>query len=339
MQGRRRPDETSGQTLDRGRAKVPSFTERSKLAQDYDIVIIGAGPAGLTAGLYAARARRKTIVLERNVTGGQIALTSLVENYPGFPDGVNGFDLGQAMQQQAEKYGMEMGYGEVTGIEPKDGRHLVKTTEGDRLAKAVIITGGADYNRLGVPGEERLTGRGVSYCATCDAAFFKDQEVAVVGGGDAAMDEGLFVTRYASKVYVVHRRDQLRASKILQERAFADPKMEFVWHTVVTEILGEEAVTGLRLRNVVTGEESTLPVAAIFIFIGLHPNSDYLKGLLRMDEGGHIYVTDWMETEVPGIFAAGDIRVNSSRQVVSAAGDGATAAIKADHYITDTFRT
>ncbi len=307
------------------------------MTQEYDILIIGAGPAGLTAGLYAARARRKTIVLERNVTGGQIALTSVVENYPGFPDGVNGFDLAQSMQQQAEKYGMEMGYGAVEGIESKNGRHLVKTTEGDYLAKAVIITGGADYNRLNVPGEERLTGRGVSYCATCDAAFFKDQEVAVVGGGDAAMDEGLFVTRYASKVHVIHRRDQLRASKILQERAFANPKMQFVWNTVVTEVVGEEAVTGLRLRNVVTGEESALPVAAIFIFIGLHPNSDYLKGLLRMDEAGHIYVNDWMETEAPGIFAAGDIRVNSSRQVVSAAGDGATAAIKADHYITDRF--
>jgi thioredoxin reductase (NADPH) len=308
------------------------------LAEEYDIVIIGAGPAGLTAGLYAARARRKTIVLERNVTGGQIALTSVVENYPGFPEGVNGFDLAQAMQQQAEKYGMEMGYGDVTAIEPTDGRHLVSTSEGEYLAKAVIITGGADYNRLNVPGEERLTGRGVSYCATCDAAFFKDQEVAVVGGGDAAIDEGLFVTRYASKAYVIHRRDELRASKILQERAFANPKMGFVWNTVVTEILGEEAVTGLRLRNVATGDESALPVGAIFIFVGLHPNSDYLKGLLRMDEGGHIYVSDWMETDVPGILAAGDIRVNSSRQVVSAAGDGATAAIKADHYITDRFK-
>lgn len=308
------------------------------MAEEYDIVIIGAGPAGLTAGLYAARARRTTIVLERNVTGGQIALTSLVENYPGFPEGVNGFDLAQAMQQQAEKYGMEMGYGDVTAIKPKDGKHLVSTSGGEYLAKAVIITGGADYNRLNVPGEERLTGRGVSYCATCDAAFFKDQEVAVVGGGDAAIDEGLFAARYASKAYVIHRRDELRASKILQERAFANPKMEFVWNSVVTEILGEEAVTGVRLRNVATGDESTLPVGAVFIFIGLHPNSDYLKGLLRMDGGGHIYVTDWMETDVPGILAAGDIRVNSSRQVVSAAGDGATAAIKADHYITDHFK-
>ena len=308
------------------------------MAKEYDIVIIGAGPAGLTAALYAARARRTTLVLERNVTGGQIALTSVVENYPGFPEGVNGFDLAQAMQQQAEKYGMEMGYADVTAIEPKDARHLIRTGEEEYLAKAVIITGGADYNRLGVPGEERLTGRGVSYCATCDAAFYKDQEVAVVGGGDAAMDEGLFVTRYASKVHVIHRRDQLRASKILQERAFTNPKMEFLWNTVVTEVLGDEAVTGLRLHNVVSGEESTLPLAAVFIFVGLHPNSDYLKGLLPMDEGGHIHVSDWMETEAPGIFAAGDIRVNSSRQVVSAAGDGATAAIKADHYITDHFR-
>jgi thioredoxin reductase (NADPH) len=307
------------------------------VAQEYDIVIIGAGPAGLAAGLYAARARRKTIVLERNVTGGQIALTAAVENYPGIPE-VNGFDLAQAMQQQAEKYGMETGYTEVTGLEQQDGLHLVKTKgEEEYLAKALIVTAGADYNRLGVPGEERLTGRGVSYCATCDAAFFKDQEVAVVGGGDAAMDEGLFVTRYASKVSVIHRREELRASRILQQRAFANPKMEFIWNAVVTEVLGEEAVTGLRLKNVVSGEESSLPVAAVFIFIGFHPNSDYFKGLLRMDEGGHIFVNQWMETDVPGIFAAGDVRVNSARQVVSSAGDGATAAIRADHYITEHF--
>jgi len=303
----------------------------------YDIAIIGAGPAGLAAGLYAARARRRTVLFEKNVTGGQIALTSIVENYPGFEE-INGFDLGQAMQHQAEKYGMETAYAEVAGLDRRDSLHVIHTSEGDYTAKAVILTAGADYNRLGVPGEQELTGHGVSYCATCDAAFFKDQVVAVVGGGDAAMDEGLFVTRYASKVHVIHRRDQLRASAILQERAFANPKMEFVWNTVVEVIEGKDAVEQLRLKNVVTGEESALDVAAVFIFIGLHPNTDFLKGRVKMDEGGHIYVNEWMETELPGFFAAGDVRVNSARQVVSAAGDGATAAIRADHYITDTFR-
>jgi thioredoxin reductase (NADPH) len=304
--------------------------------RQYDIVIIGAGPAGLAAGLYAARARRRTILLEKKVTGGQIALTSTIENYPGL-DEVDGFELGQMMQRQAEKYGMETGYTEVTGLDRRDGLQVVHTAEGDYTAKAVILTAGADYDRLGVPGEDELIGKGVSYCATCDAAFFKDQVCAVVGGGDAAMDEGLFVARYASKVYVIHRRDRLRASKILQERAFANPKMEFIWNTVVEAVEGDDGVKRLKLRNVETNEESTLDVDAIFIFIGLHPNTDYLKGTLKMDEGGHIYVNDWMETEVPGLFAAGDVRVNSARQVVSAAGDGATAAIRADHYISHHF--
>ena len=308
------------------------------MAKEYDIVIIGAGPAGLAAGLYAARARRRTLLIEKNITGGQIALTAAIENYPGIVD-INGFDLGQAMQQQAETYGMETAYAAVEAIEPQeDKRHLIRTNEGDYLAKALIITSGADYNRLNVPGEERLTGRGVSYCATCDAAFFKDMEVAVVGGGDAAMDEGLFVARYASKVYVIHRRDQLRASAVLQERAFANPKLSFIWNTVVEEIRGEEAVESLRLRNVVTGEESDLTVAAVFIFIGQTPNTSFLDGLVEMDGGKHVIVNAWMETSTPGVFAAGDVRNDSARQVISAAGDGATAAIRADHYITDTFK-
>ena len=308
------------------------------MAKEYDIVIIGAGPAGLAAGLYAARARRKTLLVEKNITGGQIALTAAIENYPGIVD-INGFDLGQAMQQQAETYGMETAYAAVEAIEPQeDKRHLIRTNEGDYLAKALIITSGADYNRLNVPGEERLTGRGVSYCATCDAAFFKDMEVAVVGGGDAAMDEGLFVARYASRVYVIHRRDQLRASAVLQERAFANPKLSFIWNTVVEEIRGEEAVESLRLRNVVTGEESDLTVAAVFIFIGQTPNTSFLDGLVEMDGGKHVIVNAWMETSRPGVFAAGDVRNDSARQVISAAGDGATAAIRADHYITDTFK-
>ncbi|MBF6600617.1 MAG: thioredoxin-disulfide reductase [Dehalococcoidia bacterium] len=308
----------------------------SPSSPDYDIIIAGGGPAGLAAGLYAARARRRTLLIERKITGGQIALTSDVENYPGI-DRINGFDLAQAMHAQATKYGMETVYADATAIDHADGTHRVRTDDGDYRARAVIITGGADYNRLGIPGEERLTGFGVSYCATCDAAFFKDQTVAVIGGGDAAMDEGLFVTRYAAKAYMVHRRDSLRASAILQERAFADPKMEFVWDTVVEEVLGDRAVRGIRVRNLSTGETRVLDVGAMFVFIGLTPNTGYLRGTLPMDAGGHIYVNEWMETEIPGLFAAGDVRANSARQLVTAAGDGATAAIRADHYISDTF--
>lgn len=304
--------------------------------KEYDIVIIGGGPAGLAAGLYAARARRSTVIIEKNVTGGQIALTSEIENYPGI-DMINGFDLGQAMQQQAEKYGAEMAYVGVTSIEPQEGGHLVRTDDGDFMAKAVIVTSGADYNKLGVPGEERLVGHGVSYCGTCDAAFFKEQEVAVVGGGDAAMDEGLFVSRYASKVHVIHRRDSLRASAVLQERAFANEKMNFIWDTVVDSIDGEADVTSLHLRNLKNGEEEDFPVDGVFIFIGQTPNSGFIGGLLETDNGGHVIVNEWMETNVPGIFAAGDIRSNSARQVVASAGDGATAAIRADHYISDHF--
>ena len=304
--------------------------------QEYEIVIIGGGPAGLAAGLYAARARRKTVLLEKGVIGGQISLTELVENYPGIPS-INGFDLAQAMLKQSESYGMETQIVETTALERDGKMWLVRTAQDKYLARAVIVTAGADYNKLGVPGEERLTGRGVSYCATCDAAFFKGQHVAVVGGGDAAMDEGLFTTRHVDKISVIHRRDRLRASAILQERAFANPKMEFVWNTVVTEILGEEAVTGVRLRNRETGEDSSLDVAAVFIFIGQHPNTDVLGGLVPIDEGGHAVVNEWMETELPGLYVAGDARRNSARQVVSSAGDGATAAIAAEHYLSSNF--
>jgi len=304
---------------------------------EFDIVIIGAGPAGLAAGLYAARARRKTLLIEKNVTGGQIALTAVIENYPGI-DEINGFDLGQSMQAQAEKYGMEVAYTSVSAIEPQaDKRHLIKTDEGDYLAKAVIVTAGADYNRLGVPGEDRLIGYGVSYCATCDAAFFKGQEAIVVGGGDSALDEGLFVTRYASNVTVIHRRDTLRAGAYLQERAHNTDNMHFIWDTVVESIDGEKEVKSVHLKNVKTGEESDFPTSAVFIFIGHSPNSSILENLVEMDAGHHVIVNDWMETNVPGLYAAGDIRANAARQVITSAGDGATAAIRADHYITDEF--
>jgi len=311
-------------------------TEARENQREYDIVIIGGGPAGLAAGLYAARGRHRTLLIERGVIGGQISLTELVENYPGVPT-INGFDLAQTMLKQSESYGMETEYSAVAGIEKAGAKWLVKTEPGDMLAKAVIVTSGAEYNRLGIPGEERLTGKGVSYCATCDAAFFKEQDVAVVGGGDAAMDEGLFTTRYADRVTVIHRREELRASAILQDRAFANRKMQFKWNTVVEEVLGDREVTGVRVRDVVTGQRSEIPLAALFIFIGQHPNTDFLKGLVRMDAGGHAIVDEWMRTDQPGLFAAGDVRQNSARQVASSVGDGVTAAIAADHYITDKF--
>jgi thioredoxin reductase (NADPH) len=304
---------------------------------DYEIAITGAGPAGLTAGLYAARAARRTVCFERKITGGQIALTSLVENYPGFPDGVNGFDLADLMAQQAVKHGLELRSDTVQAIERVGPRYRLATDAGSVLASAVIVTAGADYNRLGVPGEERLTGRGVSYCATCDAAFFRGQTVAVVGGGDAAADEGLFVARYAAQVYLIHRRDQLRASRVLQQRLFAEPKFRFIWDTVVEAIEGDDAVAALHLRNVRTEERSRLEAGAVFIFIGQHPNTELLGGLVPLDAGGHVLTDLWMRTPSPGLFVAGDVRADSARQLVSAAGDGATAAIAADHYLSEFF--
>lgn len=320
-----------------GISLIKTVAGLDELNELYEIAILGGGPAGLAAGLYAARATRRTVCFERKVSGGQIALTSRVENYPGFVEGINGYDLALQMEEQATRYGLEMRYHSVLALERDGRRFRLKTAEGDALANAVIVTAGADYNRLSVPGEARLTGRGVSYCATCDAAFFNDRVVAVVGGGDAAIDEGLFVARYASKVYLIHRRDQLRASRILQERAFANPKFVFVWDTVVEAIEGEMEVTGARLSNTRTGERSTLAVAAVFIFIGQHPNVEALAGLAEVDAGGHLLVDHWMRTGTPGLFAAGDVRAESSRQVVSAAGDGATAAIAADHYLDEHF--
>lgn len=301
---------------------------------EFEVVIIGGGPAGLTAGLYASRARLNSLLLERGMVGGQIVNAERVENYPGFPEGISGFELIQLMHQQVEKHGLKTITAEVTGIELQGERKVVKAQEGDFTARAVIIASGSERQKLGVPGEKEFTGKGVSYCATCDAAFFRDKPVAIVGGGDAAITEALHLTKFASRVALIHRRHEFRASRILQEKVLSEPKIEVLWETTVEKIEGEEFVKRIGLRQVITGENSALEVAGIFISVGLKPNTDFLKGILPLDAAGHIITNEKMETGIPGIFAAGDVRSNSGRQAITAAGDGATAAIYADRFIT-----
>jgi thioredoxin reductase (NADPH) len=299
----------------------------------YQLIIVGGGPAGLTAGMYAARARLRTLLLERAVPGGQITNAEVVENFPGFPQGVSGAELGSLMEQQATKQGLGIVMARAEKVELRGGEKVVSTGEAQYRARALVIASGSEHSKLGVPGEEEFRGRGVSYCATCDGAFFGDQVVAVVGGGNVALNDALFLTRFATKVIVIHRRDQLRATKILQERAFAQPKIQFLWDTVVESITGDSQVRELRLRNVKSGKESTLGVSGVFVAVGLRPNTGYLRGLLALDPGGFIPVNGQMQTELPGVFAAGDVRAGSARQAVSAAGDGAVAAIAAERYL------
>ncbi|MFC1925178.1 thioredoxin-disulfide reductase [Chloroflexota bacterium] len=303
------------------------------MSNEYELIVIGGGPAGLTAGLYASRARLSTLLVERGIMGGLITNAELVENYPGFPQGISGLELGQLMHQQAVKYGLETITAEATGVELDKAIKTIHTDQGAYQAMAVIIAGGSELKKLGVPGEDRLIGRGVSYCATCDGAFFREKTVAVVGGGDAAITEALHLTKFTSRVVVIHRRDQLRASKIVEEKAFAEPKMDFLWDSVVEEINGDMVVEELKIRHVRTGESSSLKVDGVFIYVGIKPNTEYLKGILKLDESGHILVNELRETELSGVFAAGDVCHNSSRQVIAAAGDGATAALSAERFI------
>jgi len=299
---------------------------------DYDVAIIGGGPAGLTAGLYTARAGLKSLLLERGIFGGQIVNARLVENYPGFPEGISGPELGEFMRRQATKYGLETLTAEVTGARTGNA-YEVSTTEGNIQTKSIIIAAGSEYRKLDVAGEERLSGRGVSYCATCDGFFFRDREVAVVGGGDTAITDALELAQHCRKVYIIHRRDQLRATKALQEKAFSQPKIELVWNTVVHEIVGDKMLRSLHLRNVKTGESSNLEVDGVFVAVGLSPNSQVFSQLVTLDEMGFIVTDELMRTSAPGIFAAGDIRHNSFRQVITAAGDGAAAASSAFKYL------
>ena len=301
----------------------------------YDIVIIGGGPAGLTAGMYTSRDRLKTLLIEKGFFGGLIATAEWVENFPGFPDGVGGFELAGLIHKQAIKYGLNTVNAEVTGVKLDGKEKLINSSEGEFIARAVIIATGSERDKLDVPGEAELTGKGVSYCATCDAAFFRDLPVAVVGGGNAAISEAIHLTQFASKVIVIHRRDQLRATRVLQEKALAHPKIELLWDTVVDEIMGDQTVKNLKLRNVKSGAKSNLELAGVFISTGLKPNTEFLKGGLPLDNTGRIVTNDRMETEIPGVYAAGDVRRNSGMQAICSAGEGATAAIYAQRYLNE----
>src|SRR5436190_9559244 len=302
------------------------------MAKLHDVIIIGSGPPGYTAAIYAARANLSVLMLQGYQVGGQLMLTSDVENYPGFEEGILGPPMMEKFESKARRFGTEVIPEDVIAIDFSKRPFKVTTDSGEYQARAIIISTGASAKWLGLPSEERLKGCGVSACATCDGFFFKNKDVAVIGGGDTAMEEATFLTRYASHVTVIHRRDSLRASKIMQERAFKNPKISFIWDTDVTEVLGDDAITGLRLRNVKTGEESVLPIQGLFLAIGHKPNTDLFKGAIDMDKAGYIVPVEHTMTNIPGVFAAGDVTDHRYRQAVTAAGDGCRAAIDVERW-------
>ncbi len=300
----------------------------------YDLVIIGAGPAGLTAGIYAARARINSIIIEKMLPGGQVITTTKIENYPGFPNGIDGPELMMRFEEQVKNLGVEIKAPlEVKKMEINGNKKIIYTDNETIETKAIILATGAHLKTLNVPGEKDFTGKGVSYCGTCDAPFFRDRKVAVVGGGNTAIVEALHLTKFAQKVYVIHRRDELRAERALQEEAFANKKIEFIWNTIVKEIKGKENVESLVLENVKNRESSELKVDGCFIFIGIVPNSDLVKNLVELDENGFIITDEFGRTSTPGIFAAGDVRKGPLKQIATAVGDGAIAAISAEKYL------
>lgn len=303
------------------------------MAKQYDVIVIGAGPAGMTAALYASRANLSVLMLDRGIYGGQMNNTAAIENYPGFKS-ILGPDLAKEMYESSTQFGAEYAYGSVESIHDDGATKLVKTDMGEEfIGKAIIIGTGSEYKKLGVPGEEDFSGRGVSYCAVCDGAFFKGMHLIVVGGGDSAIEEGIYLTQLASKVTVIHRRDQLRAQKISQDRAFANPKMEFIWNSNVTEIVGDDKVTGVKVKNNQTGEDSFIEAAGVFIYVGVKPMTAPFKDLGILDENGWIPTDNLMHTKVPGIFAVGDVRKKNLRQVATAVGEGGTAGQQAYEYI------
>jgi thioredoxin reductase (NADPH) len=301
----------------------------------YDLVIIGGGPAGLTAGIYSGRANLKTVILEKGLPGGQIAQTEEVENYPGFPEPIGGPELSERMVQQAKRFGAQIVMEEVQRLERTPQGFVVRGYEQDYLARSVVLATGANPKKLEVPGEEKFYGRGVSTCATCDGFFYRGKEVVVVGGGDAAVEEGLFLTRFASRVTLVHRRETLRANKTAQARAFANARMQFIWDSVVEEVLGEETVRGVRLQHLKTGERNDYPTDGVFIFIGHEPNTRFLEGLVRLRADGYVEVQDEIFTSMPGLFAAGDVADPVYRQLTTSVGAGTRAAMMAERYLAE----
>ena len=298
----------------------------------YDVIIVGAGPAGLTAAIYASRANLKVLLLERGVPGGQMMNTEEIENYPGF-DSILGPDLSQKMFAHAQHFGAEYKYGDVKGIEVDGDVKIVRTSSDSFQTKSVIIATGTEYKKIGVPGESKLSGRGVSYCAVCDGAFFKQKELVVVGGGDSAVEEALYLTRFASKITLIHRRDKLRAQPILQKRLFEHGKINVIWNTVVEEIQGEAKVSSIQLRNILTGDVSSFSCDGVFIYVGMNPLTGAFRTVNLTNTEGWIPTTDNMHTSIPGVFAAGDCRDKALRQVVTATGDGSLAAQMVQHYI------
>ncbi len=312
---------------------MPLVLGSKPAGETYDVIIIGSGPAGLTAAIYTGRARLKTLVIAGSSWGGQLMLTSQVENYPGFPEGILGPDLMNNMLKQAQRFGAEIVFEDAESIDFSERPFKVVAGGVAYESHAVIIATGASPKELGVEGEERLRGKGVSNCAVCDGAFFKDRTVVVVGGGDSAMEEALFLTRFVKKVKVIHRRSELRATKILQERAFSNPKVEFVWNSVVEEILGRERVEGVRVKRVDTGEKFEIPCDGVFVSIGYRPNTELFKGRVEVDEKGYIVATDFTKTSVEGVFVAGEAKDHRYRQAITAAGEGCQAALDAIKYL------
>lgn len=299
----------------------------------FDLIVVGAGPAGLTAALYAAREGLDTVVLEKAVSGGQAAITEWIDNYPGFPEGVGGMDLSQRMEEQAKRFGVQVEFAEAHSIERQGRYRLLRTDSGDFASWAVLIATGSSYRRLGVPGEDRLIGRGVHYCATCDGPLYKDQELLVIGGGNSAAEEGLFLTKYASKVTLAVRKAKLACSQILKEKVESSPKMEIMYHTQVKEFRGDKKLESVLLHNNQTSEDKEVKTGGVFIFIGLDPNTQWLKDSVALDPYGFIATDHTLQTSIPGVFAAGDVRTGSTKQVASAAGEGVTAALMVRTYL------